>query len=130
MKSLYALTGAAAVLVISVVLFQEAPVPAASPDPPAAEAVPRTPWGDPDLQGIWTNNYDAPLERPAKYADREFFSEEERKAIDDERARILGLGNRRRDAKGSEQDVGGAYDQTVFLTHRHLGRRTSMISDP
>jgi hypothetical protein len=131
MKSLYALTGVATVLVIFVVFLEQAPVPAASQDPPASgQAVARTPWGEPDLQGIWTNNYDTPLERPARYKDREFFTEEERAAIDNERARILGLGNRRRDPKGSEQDVGGAYDQTVFLTHRHMGRRTSMISDP
>ena len=23
-----------------------------------------TPWGDPDLQGIWTDTYDTPLQRP------------------------------------------------------------------
>src|SRR2546428_3094356 len=131
MKSLYAVTGVAAVLVVFVVFLEQTPVPAASPDPPASgQAVARTPWGEPDLQGIWTNNFDTPLERPARYKDREFFTEQERAAIDNERARILGLGNRRRDPKGSEQDVGGAYDQTVFLTHRHMGRRTSMISDP
>ena len=131
MKSLYAVTGVAAVLVVFVVFLEQTPVPAASPDPPASgQAVARTPWGEPDLQGIWTNNFDTPLERPARYKDREFFTEQERASIDNERARILGLGNRRRDPKGSEQDVGGAYDQTVFLTHRHMGRRTSMISDP
>ena len=28
----------------------------------------RTSWGDPDLQGIWTNeNTGAPMQRPAKY---------------------------------------------------------------
>ena len=26
----------------------------------------RTPWGDPDLQGIWTDVYETPLQRPAK----------------------------------------------------------------
>ena len=24
----------------------------------------RTPWGEPDLQGIWTEEFDTPLERP------------------------------------------------------------------
>src|SRR5712692_1297132 len=27
-----------------------------------------TPWGDPDLQGIWTNNHGVPLENPANLA--------------------------------------------------------------
>jgi len=38
----------------------------------------RTPWGDPDLQGIWTNeDSGAPRQRPAKYGDREFLTDEE-----------------------------------------------------
>ena len=39
---------------------------------------PRTPWGDPDLQGIWTNeDTSTSMQRPARYGDREFFTEEE-----------------------------------------------------
>ena len=30
----------------------------------------RTPWGDPNLQGSWSNATTTPLERPAKYAGR------------------------------------------------------------
>src|SRR5262245_22458924 len=40
-------------------------------------ALTRTPWGHPDLQGIWNNGTTTPLERPADLADREFLSEEE-----------------------------------------------------
>ena len=38
----------------------------------APYAPPRTPWGDPDLQGNYTNKYEAntPLERPAAFAGR------------------------------------------------------------
>ena len=39
--------------------------------------MPRTPWGDPDLQGIWNNNTVVPLERPADLADRETLTDEE-----------------------------------------------------
>src|SRR5688572_5330037 len=107
MKPVYAVISVVTVFATFVVLFAQAPAPPAnqapaSSDQPAA----KTPWGEPDLQGIWTINFETPLERPAKYADREFFTEEERAAIDEERARILGLGNRRRDPRGSEQDVG------------------------
>jgi len=31
----------------------------------------KTPWGEPDLQGIWTTEFDVPLQRPAKYAGQE-----------------------------------------------------------
>ena len=119
------LTGAAVVLAGVIGLLELAQVPVAGQD----REVPRTAWGDPDLQGIWTTNYDTPLERPARYAGREFFTEEERAAIDSERARLLGL-YRRRAERGTEQDVGGAYDATIFLTHKHLGPRTSLIIDP
>ena len=45
---------------------------------PADWTVPRTPWGDPDLQGIWTNeNTGTPLQRPARFGDREFLTDEE-----------------------------------------------------
>jgi hypothetical protein len=33
-----------------------------------ATALPRTPWGHPDLQGVWTNSTTTPLERPASLA--------------------------------------------------------------
>ena len=32
--------------------------------------VPRTPWGDPDLQGIWDNRTITPLERPREFAQK------------------------------------------------------------
>src|SRR5262245_33048712 len=36
-----------------------------------------TPWGDPDLQGVWSNLTPIPLERPAALADKPFFTEAE-----------------------------------------------------
>ena len=41
------------------------------------QAVPRTPWGDPDLQGVWSYASLTPLERPASVGGREFFTREE-----------------------------------------------------
>ena len=38
----------------------------------ANTAPPRTPWGDPDLQGRWTMATFTPLERPERFAGREF----------------------------------------------------------
>jgi hypothetical protein len=37
--------------------------------------LPRTPWGHPDLQGVWNNGTTTPLERPSDLADREFLTE-------------------------------------------------------
>jgi hypothetical protein len=39
--------------------------------------LPRTPDGQPDLQGYWTSLSFTPMERPAKYGNREFLTDEE-----------------------------------------------------
>ena len=41
--------------------------------------VPRTPWGEPDLQAVWTGNaaHGIPLERPASLSDRKALTAEE-----------------------------------------------------
>jgi hypothetical protein len=87
----------------------------------------KTPWGEPDLQGIWTDEFDTPLQRPAKYADQEFFTQAQREEIDNERGAHFG-GDPRQE-RGTAIDVGGAYN-TVFLTVKHVGARTSLIVDP
>ena len=116
----------AAVLIAVTVLLTFVPTGASQSDRTQSLT---TAWDAPNLQGIWTNDFETPLERPAQFENKEFFTDEERTAIDSERARLLGL-DRRRSPRGSEQDVGGAYDQTIFLTHKHVGRRTSLIVDP
>ncbi len=45
-----------------------------------------TPWGDPDLQGAWTNATTTPLQRPVELAQRGTFTEEERAELDAQRA--------------------------------------------
>jgi hypothetical protein len=49
----------------------------------------KTPWGEPDLQGIWTDEFDTPLQRPAKYAEQEFFTEAQRAELDKQRTEML-----------------------------------------
>lgn len=93
----------------------------------ASGPTPMTPWGEPDLQGIWAIVSEIPLERPAEYAGREFFTDEEIAQIDQQRAALP-----RRDARpdqGSEADVSGAYN-AVFNNYYPAGRRTSLIVDP
>jgi len=34
----------------------------------------KTAWGEPDLQGIWTVEYDTPLQRSPRFANQEFFT--------------------------------------------------------
>jgi hypothetical protein len=46
------------------------------------ETTARTPWGDPDLQGVWSYATLTPLERPAAMAGREFYTREEAAALE------------------------------------------------
>src|SRR5262245_38578630 len=66
-----------------------------------------TPWGDPDLQGLWAATVTTPLQRPSRYANKEFFTEQERADLDRRRFGIVSKD--RRGERGTEQDVGGAY---------------------
>jgi hypothetical protein len=60
---------------------------------PAGSAL-KTPWGEPDLQGIWTDETDTPLQRPAKYASQEFFTAAQRAELDEVRSAMLGRDRR------------------------------------
>jgi hypothetical protein len=121
------LVGMAALVVAAVVFFMLAPITGAGQDGEGSSDLPRTAWGDPDLQGIWTNEYDTPLQRPAHFAGKEFFTEEERAELDKQRAALLGRDLRVE--RGTELDVAGAYN-AVFMSTKRTGRRTSLIVDP
>ncbi len=103
-------------------------------DPPTVtttKAAQKTPWGAPDLQGIWSREVDIPLERPAKYANQEFFTDEQRAELD---RRIADIVNRdsteARRARGTERDVNTEFAQAPFTVHFPIGKRTSLIVDP
>jgi hypothetical protein len=87
----------------------------------------KTPWGDPDLQGLWTDETETPLQRSPRYASQEFFTEEQRAELD--RARSELLGRERRTERGTELDVAGAYNGQ-FVSVKRTGARTSRIVDP
>ena len=95
--------------------------------PTPAGPIPKTAQGHPDLQGIWLDEFQTPLERPAQYANKEFFTEEERQQQDDDRSG--NIGRNRRVERGSQQDVAGAYN-AVFTSAKPTGRRTSLVVDP
>ena len=90
----------------------------------------RTPWGDPDLQGTWSNATLTPLQRPADLKDKEFFTEEEAKAYVQQRiAAQSGDANIERDKNagnvGSYNDAWMDRGNDIVPT-----RRTSLIVDP
>jgi hypothetical protein len=86
----------------------------------------RTPWGDPDLEGIWTNATLTPLQRPPELAGKEFFTPEE--AAQFERARIQQTNADRPLPPGQV----GAYNDAFFERGTTIvrSRRTSLVIDP
>src|SRR5579872_1007298 len=87
----------------------------------------KTSWGEPDLQGIWTDETDTPLQRSPKYGDQEFFTEAQRAELDQLRSAMRG--RERRAERGTVADVAGAYND-VFTPKKRTGARTSRIVDP
>ena len=63
----------------------------------------QTPWGEPDLQGIWTVEYDTPFQRSPRFANQEFFTDAQRAEFD--RMRSQNRGRDERGSRGSELDV-------------------------
>ena len=129
------LASVAAAIAGATAILEFVPRPAAAQLPttatgPAAAAGPalKTPWGEPDLQGIWTVERLVPLERPAGVS-REFYTDAEVAALDALRSEKSVFGNHVREERGTEADVAGAYN-AVFTSQRRTGRRTSMIIDP
>jgi hypothetical protein len=88
-----------------------------------AYAVPRTPWGHPDLQGTWDIATRTPLERPAAFADREFITEEEAAKLDAQAQAVLDNGNTRVDQPT------GTYN-AFWREPGTWSTRTSLIVDP
>jgi len=121
-----AIAGAAVSAGISVPITRTlAQAPVFSATAPATAL--KTPWGEPDLQGIWTDETETPLQRPAKYASQEFFTAAQRAELDEARAALAGKD--KRVERGTELDVSGSYND-VFKSHRRTGARTSRIVDP
>ena len=99
--------------VVLVCLLVAPPVTASAQSAHTAD-VPRTPWGDPDLRGQWTNATTTPLERPEDLQDKAILTAEELAVRDPEfTARIR---------------FNTIYE--VFMERGGLIRQTSLIVDP
>ena len=98
---------------------------------------PRTPWGAPDITGIWGLGYVlTPLERPKAFENREFLTDEEVAALEKAQRERGGdgTGGRARAERGSVGDVEGAYNQAFSQAGQHekvvRTKRTSLVVDP
>ena len=106
-------------------LFSQAPSPSANPKAAAQTwAPPRTPDGQPDLQGFWTNATTTPLERPIEFAGKQVLSEREAAEFQERVLRPSGDG-----PPGLQ--AGSSIDEFWFERGNVVAsRRTSLIVDP
>lgn len=90
-------------------------------------ATPRTPWGDPDLQGVWDYWTFTPLERPDQFAGRDRLTAEEAAEVA-QRSNAEALA---RDEPPPPGDVGG-YSQAVWTDRARATALTqsSLLVDP
>ena len=101
---------------------------------PKPYSAPRTPWGDPDLQGMWPGNVSAPLQRPANFGERGTLTDEEfaqRQAqaraqaeVDSQQFAATGRGGR------GGRGGGGIGPPDHWLERGSPIRQTSLIVDP
>jgi len=92
----------------------------------SAQNAPRLPWGDPDLEGIWTNATLTTLQRAPELGTKAFFTAEEAAAWEKQRIQAT---NADRPLRAGEV---GAYNDAFFErgTRGVKSRRTSLIVDP
>jgi hypothetical protein len=115
---------------IAIVVALAAPVPVAGQN----GASPRTPDGQPDLQGVWDFRTITPLERPVALGTKEFFTEEEAANFEKEENRRQDRDQIDPEVGGLQYPAGGVVPYNEFWYDRGdkiVGtRRTSLIVDP
>src|SRR2546422_7067781 len=126
-----AAVGALGVVVVFVSL-RSAPAAAQTSPSPAKRGttafLSRTPWGDPDLQGIWNNGTVTPLERPGELAGKQVLTDEEANAF---ARQALQRANADRRDGSRNADIDRAYNEFWFDRGTAVDtRRTSLIVDP
>jgi hypothetical protein len=114
--------------VLTVLLVLMGPVAASAQPAARGTAIPRTAWGDPDLQGVWDYWTFTPLERPKEFANKATLTDEEAAQLA-ERLREQALGV---DVKGPRPGDPGAYSQETWTdrTRARALKQTSIIVDP
>jgi hypothetical protein len=95
---------------------------------PKGGGVPKTPWGDPDLQGVWDYWTFTPLERPKEFGNRATMTQAEA----EEYGKRLQRQALAVDTEGPGKGQTGAYGQELWTDRARGGalRQTSIIVDP
>src|SRR5579863_1443059 len=92
---------------------------------------PRTPDGQPDLQGIWTNATVTPFQRPAQLGAKQFFTAEEAAAFEKQRVE-QGNVDRIEGERGASDLARRAYNNVWMDRGTRVSKtlHTSLVVDP
>ena len=102
---------ACALLIVSIAAAQTAPPPSRTKAASnKAYTPPKTPWGDPDLQGLWPGSINIPLQRPVSFGTRNELTDKELAE---------------RDAQEKQRVEGGHW-----IEYYPSNRQASLIVDP
>ena len=115
------------VMMMMVVWLAPAPVAGQNPTAATDAAALRTPWDDPDLQGIWSYATITPLQRPAALTGRKFLTDEE--VAEQNQDSATRASSERRAELTADGDLALAYNQVWWDRGTTTGR-TSLIVDP
>src|SRR6266850_6171149 len=112
---------------LTVLLVLATPIAAAAQSA-RGSAAPRTPWGDPDLQGVWDYWTFTPLERPSEFAGKAVLSDAEVGQLAQRLREQTVAGDATRPRSGDP----GAYSQEAWTDRARATvlKQTSLIVDP
>jgi hypothetical protein len=127
----------------------EGPVASAAPAPgaagqagraeaaAAARVAPRTPWGEPDLQGTWTSEAElsVPFERPRELGERQLLTDAELAQRESRTVQQLQSDNADFDLETADRSNAGQVGSATsppphWLERGRTSRRTSLVIDP
>jgi hypothetical protein len=106
-----------------------AQAPTSSPTPAKKTWVPpKTPHGDPDLQGTWTTTTTAPLERSPQFGERRFLTDDEVSAREKQLERQLEADSQQSISSDARANTGPPDHWTERASR--VSRQTSLVVEP
>jgi hypothetical protein len=126
-QGLFAASGLLAALTAGVPVAAQTSAKSAATENGSAFTPPKTPWGDPDLQGIWPGNMGVPMQRPKNLGDRTTLTDEEYSKRVEQAQRAAAADNEERAPKDARVGIG---PPSYWTERGKPTRQASLIIDP
>jgi hypothetical protein len=118
---------AATIALVTLPIVGQAPATKAKAKTTKAYTPPKTPWGDPDLEGVWPGNRGVPMQRNAKLGERATLTDEEYQAKEVAAAKQAKADSESVVASDSKIGIG---PPSYWTERGKPSRQTSLIVDP